>query len=480
MVWSGATQDAHAAKSRLVILDFSGSGGEDVRAALVRALSKNYQIMTSDDLLDACDELGIELKPGINLAKAATKLNAVAVIGGKMQKRKFRLAIFSPQTGRPLLKQTVTWRGKKALSQSLTLIERGIERAQAAGTAETADTGSDEGDAAEGANEGDTEESSTEETAETEEGGEPQEETEEEDHGARAAEDTESSTQSSSSESDEHTDADQDQEKTVKKKSSRKKSPYERGEPRLNATVGLGMWNRSFNITGAPDQEHPKFGGTTSLIQLALRIRPLAFLVPDSFAANLFLQVRYQTRIIFKSSLPGVGDGTTPAAPQEFGTSLNELMLEVGYNWIFLSSSTSPRLDLSMGFGSLGFGIDWGAETPRMPNASYSYVSVGGLVRWPVHPVIGPHALFNYRIVLGSNDVQDDTNWYGPGSISGWSFGGGLSGSYSYFTYRVEYTLTKFGYSFTDPVGRQQAGKRAAASVSDAYNAVIVSGGVVY
>ena len=87
------------ARTKVVVLDFGGSGGSSARAQVVRLLSGRHQVLPGKELLNACRELGIPFKRGTNIAIAAQRLEAIAVIGGKFSSRRLSVAVFDGKRG---------------------------------------------------------------------------------------------------------------------------------------------------------------------------------------------------------------------------------------------------------------------------------------------------------------------------------------------------------------------------------------------
>ena len=61
---------------------------------------------------------------------------------------------------------------------------------------------------------------------------------------------------------------------------------------------------------------------------------------------------------------PGLSVVNGSKTTMAFGTTMRELLLGFGYDWkIFGDKELSPHLELTLGFGMMDFGIDWGTDT---------------------------------------------------------------------------------------------------------------------
>jgi hypothetical protein len=118
-----------------------------------------------------------------------------------------------------------------------------------------------------------------------------------------------------------------------------------------------------------------------------------------------------------------------------------------------------------------------------MPDASYKFVlfSLGGYM--PFYDMFGAHLRFDYRVVTGTGEIEDDA-WYGVSSTGGLNF---LVGGY--FTWkgmvaRLEYGYTRYFYSFDEAEKRLEDCKasaanckRAAGGALDVLNSIMVNFG---
>ena len=129
---AGLASSPALARPLIVVLAFGGEQGTEIRDALVGALAKKYEVVHGQKLLAACDQLGITMSRGKNLATAAASLGAVAVVGGTLKEGHLVLAVYSGKTGQPLATGSVPFGGqitRPALGKALVIILKGLNKA---------------------------------------------------------------------------------------------------------------------------------------------------------------------------------------------------------------------------------------------------------------------------------------------------------------------------------------------------------------
>jgi hypothetical protein len=436
------------AKKTVAALDFGGPGAARARASVLRPLRVKYNVQPGSRLLDACDELGISMTRGRNLAKAAQHIGAVAIIGGAVVGRSLNLAVYSGRTGQPLITGRVAVRGGRLtprnLRKALTVILKGLRKAPkrvgrrkprpapapvAAPKPEPA--GSDltfEPDPVDSSGSG------TGGTVALEPGGE----------GGEGGEDPSYETPLGGPEENPLAlKGPPTTQKPAEPVGQVEKTPNAHGTPRAAAYVGMGTWMRELTISDPREGDPvPRYSsGAAFALSLGFKVRPIAF-ISDGFAGNFYSRLRFQTMLGLESA----------TETESFGTSLWELLWEVvGYDLKLLDGPNSPHLEVGLGFGLMSFAIDWPAGTAsEMPNASYSWflASLGGYM--PFTEMIGAHLRFDYRVVSGTGEIEDPDNWYGPSSTGGLGLLVGLNARYKGFVAKLEYSYTRYFYAFSE------------------------------
>jgi len=450
---------AALAKQTVAALAFGGPGATAIRTSILRPLQKRYDILHGSQLLDACDALGISMTRGPNLARAAKHIGAVAVIGGAVTRGALSLAVYSGRTGQPLITGRVPARGGKlntaGLRKALTIIVEGLRKAPksvgrphrpvAAPTPAPTPTPAPAPAGGDLTFEPDPVESSG--------GGSGSSAVTLSPDSGQAEDPSYETPLGGPEENPLASKGPAPVEQTAQPQGEVKKTPDSFGAPRAEATIGLGTWMRRLSIN-QPDPRNPapKYdSGAAFAISLGFKVRPIAFL-SDGLAANFYSRLRYQTMLGLESASQ---DGT-------FSTSLWELLWEVvGFDWNVMSKPTSPHLELGIGFGLMSFTIDWPEATTKrqMPDASYSWflASVGAYMPMPFVSFLGAHLRLDYRVVSGTGEIEDETEWYGPSSTGGINLLVGIDGNYKGIVARLEYTYTRYFYNFSEAEARLTA-----------------------
>jgi hypothetical protein len=464
--------DARAAKPIVAVLSFGSDAAEPAREALMQSLGKRYDVLDGQKLLDACDQLGITMSRGPNLAQAAAHIGAVAVVGGALKGGKLVLAVYSGKTGQPLTTGGVPCGGrlsKPNLAKALAILQRGLQKAPKRvgrpGQRPPTPTPSP----AEGAPEGGGGNLTFDPNAPSGGGRGPEREENPLAPKPPAAGAAAGPSFTGPGEA-------------VVAKKPKEDAP---AEPRLDGELGLGTWIRDFSMND-PKGTSPKYQGTAFTLRLALVARPAGFFT-SNFASNIFLRLHYQ-RALGLQSKSTITDASGQSVDKTFGTTLHELVFDVGYNWKIFGAWWSPTIDAALGYGFSSFTIDWQdtAEADKsMPNFGYSFLVPSLGARFPIIPSwFGAHLTFDYRAVLGTGEIEEE-KWYGPTSAGGIDFIVGVHGTYRGFVASADYTYTRYFFSFTDAearLKRRTAGEsvRVAGGALDNYHVLMLNLGYTY
>lgn len=494
------------AKGAVAVLTFGGDPDGSIRNEVVAGLSE-YTIIHGDLVLDACDQLGIPMSAGRNLARCAAKAGASAVVGAAVGDGSLNAMVFSGKTGQVVAKASVPCEDRLSRANQrklVALLKRGLKKAGAepgkASAAPASDGGgySFEPEPVDKSNQRD--DSDEDPIAGT---GTPSF-----DPDAPA---TPAPEPSPSAEAAEPTETEST------------------GWPRIELDVGLGTWMRNFSLndpastsilpqTSCPEAaSNPVYGsGATFALRLGAKARPLAFL-SDGFLSFIYLRLQFQTTVGLNSMTSEYERDTTSGSSTEgcrvkgtdgkykyqvkegLGTSFWELLMDLGLDWDILKTPTSPHLVGGLGFGLMRFSIDWDTEMKkvydtqsRIPDVAYTFVLLKLGLYWPFLSLMGGdlsaggHFNFDYRPVVGdAGDVEDPTFWYGPASIGGINLGIGVDGRYHFseklnLRFGVEYTYTRYFYSFEDPELRVKPNQRAAGGALDILHGILIHVGYAY
>lgn len=456
---------ARRARLLVVVLDFGGSGGPAARGRIVAALRARYEVEGAAALVAACEELGLTLQRGANLARCAKQLGARAVIGGKLGAEGLGLAVYGGRKGEAAVSAIVPWsrRPRAAeVEQAVELIESGVAQLPAAvptreprsrraarpaedaevGAPDDAEVGGDEELSFDGESGNDAEVDGADDGAS--EGGE-----DETPNGLGPA----------------------PQPPTGPPKepgAARPEGPSD--DPRARAEVGIGTWMRGLTFTD-PQQTTPTYqSGAAMALRLALEGRPAAFF-STGHLAQVYARMRYQTTLGLKSKSAGTGAAL-------IDSSFSELLLDLGYRWrIKPERRRSPSADFGLGYGLLDFAVSWpNVNAQALPNSSYRFVLLNLAGAYPFNEWLGGHARLEYRVVLDAGQITTD-QWFGAGSVGGLVGAVGLNGRYRGFVGTVEYGYTRYFFAFDAPLKRKAESKKAAGGALDQYHAFMLSVG---
>lgn len=491
------------AKPTIVVLAFGGEGGSEVRDSLVGPLEKKYEVLPGQQLLDACDQLGITMSRGKNLGAAAQQLGAVAVIGGTVKDGHLVLAVYSGKTGQPIGTGSVPCPGqlaRPALAKALTVILNGLRKApkkmpkpRRGGGASPAPqplpepkpkgtAGGSSGGTSGGALTFDPNAPDSPSGGTSSSGGS------EEDPLAGAAPRTPQGKPVGEGE-------------TVTKKPPKPPGAYT--PPKIQALVGLGSWIRNFSMNDPQGDPPPKYEAAAFTLRLSLVLFPAAFFT-ESWPAGFRFRLRYQEALGLKSQSkqpPESGSGAD--VTKTFGTTLREFVFDLGYDWNIFQKATGPHVELGLGYGMCDFGIDWeGATRQTMPATSYRFFLANIGARYDFTTWIGAHLMGEYRAMVAADDdpghIEYDKpdatatdKWYGPSSTGGVQILAGLhsqlGGStapwawWKGITATAEYSLTWYFFAFKDAEARAQAGNvKVAGGAIDLNHMITLNVGYTY
>ena len=441
----------------IAVLSFGGKQGPSVRKRLVASLKGQYRVIHGDKVLDACDELGIAMSRGRNLARCAQQAGAAAVVGGAVGGDILSLVIFSGKTGKVIKKGSVVCEGRLTASDlrdALSIVKAGLRgvsqpaarpkpQPRTRPKPKVVEPEPDDGlefdpDSKEGSDKGDFSfepdpvDKKPRRTASVNPDEDPL--------------DGDKSYKPGSGE----------QGATTRKPVARvtQKAVAHDGYPRLLAVVGLGTWIRDFSLndparttdstTGKP-HNHPGYNSSAAFaLRLAAVARPASFFT-DGFASWLYLRLQFQTTLGLQSRTREKNASSGQMEDKTYGTSFLEFVMDAGVDWNILKKPTSPHLIAGIGGGAMEFSIDWDTDPPHtLPDASYGFFLLKVGLNWPFHPMVGAHFNFDYRVVGGAGEVEDSDNWYGPSSTGGVNIALGVNGAYKGFVASLEYTYTRY------------------------------------
>ncbi len=481
------------AEQVVAVLAFGGDDDGNVRGAVIDPLFNRYKIIHGDKVLDACDELGIPMSRGRNLARCAQKAGAVAVVGGAVQGGQLSLVVFSGKNGSVLAKGSVPCRGNlssRNLRKALSLVLKGLRKAPKRVGRKRAPPREEPG--------GDF----SFDPEPVDRGKEP--ENPSEDMGEDPL--TGSGTPSFDPDADEPRAAPRERTEKPKKKT-------EDDWPKFDISIGLGTWIRSFSlndpaptkVTNPSGQSepvgHPQYNsGGTFALHLGAKVRPLSFL-SDGFISMIYLRLHFLTTLGLKSKALGTTKdpttGKTVQVTKLLSTSFLEFMLDMGLDWNILDTKTSPHVVGGIGFGVMNFSIGWEDQVTsvyqtkgRLPDVGYKFFLIKLGLYWPFLSIkkfsLGAHLNLDGRpLVSDTGDVEDPTYWYGPASAGGLGLGLGIDGRYSIresinLVASIEYTAARYFYTFTDAQQRVKPNTRAAGGALDVLHGFIVNLGYAY
>jgi len=454
------------AEQVVAVLAFGGDDEGNVRGAVVDPLFNRYTIIHGDKVLDACDELGIPMSRGRNLARCAKRAGVVAVVGGAVQGGKLSLVVFSGGNGQVLAKGAVPCRGRLAgrnLRKAINLVLKGLRKApkgkrRGRKPPPTKDPSGgfsfdpepvDRGQPASG-------------------------------QSVDMEEDPLTGTGTPSFDPDAGDPAMNNDPVEKKKKDDDGGSGgiTRTSWPALELALGGGFWSRTFTpndpiqttIQGKPRSPEEYKSGTAFMIRVMARARPLAFFM-EGLATGPFLKLMFQ-------STAGLATRATDAKTKQvqlFGTGFWGLDFEVGYDWdIFRKNELGPHLMVSLGYSTLDFSIEWPTDTTTMahttqrrPNANYSCfllkLGVAGNFFTLANDwlTLGGHFFFDFRPVLSDvEEIEDPTLWYGAASVNGLGLALGIDGRINVgpkakVTISLDYNYTRYWYRFDDAATRR-------------------------
>jgi len=127
-----ATARPALARRTVSVLAFGGPTAKRARAKIVNGLRRRYKVLGANSMPQACDDLGIAMTKGRNLARCAKHIGAVAVVGGKVVGRSLTLVVFSGKTGQVLRSVRTRWSRRpkrKMVRRALRALHRGLAKA---------------------------------------------------------------------------------------------------------------------------------------------------------------------------------------------------------------------------------------------------------------------------------------------------------------------------------------------------------------
>jgi hypothetical protein len=520
-----------AARKTIVLLDFGGAQGPAARTRVLKFLKKTYNVYPGVKLLDACERLGIEMKRGRPLSLCAREIGAVAIVGGTTAAGKLHLVVYSGKTGQPLRTGAVKWGSPPSsgqISEALRTLGSGLSRAPAsvekprrkappppAAAPRTAppertpaprERRSERGRAAD-------------RTATTRRQPAPQPNPSPQppavvaeqpvfdpsqiggpDSGVIQAEDQEpgaavdvldplgglSGIAGVPYETEGELEAAPEDDYMGQAPPRRK--GFERNRTGIEATAGFGAMIRHFDVSKA--LKPPTYdSGLAMGLRFAAIGRPLAFLF-DDWVAGFFFRLHADLSVGLRSNATlGQGDATVAL---KMGTSIFQVLADMGWEWLVLDDPEGPVLSFSVGFGLQNFSVDWPdpaalsvqvseQELKTLPDTAYRFALLGVGGTLPVGQRFAGYARANYRLVFGAGEIEDEQIWYGDAFVGGVGAAIGARANFYGFVASVEYGFTVYFYSFSGDRGaRINSGLRGAGGAVDQYHTAMLNLGYAY
>ena len=250
----------------------------------------------------------------------------------------------------------------------------------------------------------------------------------------------------------------------------------------MQGLIGFGSWMRKFYMNDPWMQgprPPPKYDASAATLRVDFRLYPVAFFT-EGWASGFLIHLQYQQAVGLSSQSPQTVNGSKTT--MAFGTTMRELLLGFGYDWkIFGDKELSPHLELTLGFGMMDFGIDWGTDTTiqhTLPDASYRFF-IGSLAfRYDFLSWLGAKLAFDFRAMSGVGQIEDETSWYGSTSTNGIGLQViAYSNIWKGITLTAEYNLTYYFYAFANAQQQQDAGRSAAGGAVDLMHTLMVCAG---
>ncbi|MFH1130978.1 MAG: hypothetical protein V1754_06560 [Pseudomonadota bacterium] len=397
------------------------------------------------------------MRKGANLAKAAARLGAIAVVGGAISDGVLRLAVFSGKTGQPLKAGRIfagnQLRGN-SLRKAIKIIFAGVRKAPAVASVSIRSSP--------------PKRSSQEPNHHSVLTFDPNEAQ----HGAKAIKKDYDFDPLKENPLVDDTSSVFEQGKAIPKRQTIQKD--EDWPPRIVGTIGLGMLARNFALADPTGTQLSYSSGASFALRFGLRIHPVAFFA-NGIPANLWLRLRYQLAVGLKS------EDKSSQTGQDFDTSLGEFMLDAGYAWKILTAKSSPVVDFGLGFGMLDFKIDWNTQTKMLPNWAYRFMFFGLGARYPFLSHLGAHLRFDYRLVFDAGEIEEDMQGIGDSSVGGIAIGLGLNGNFKNFVASLDYNYTYFFYSIGNLEARTQENRKyIAGGAADQVHGLMINFGYSY
>jgi hypothetical protein len=197
------------------------------------------------------------------------------------------------------------------------------------------------------------------------------------------------------------------------------------------------------------------------------------------FARDIGVSAVVDKVLLIKSKLEGEGDAL-PTAQTRYGVGLV-------YRWNFGSSPTSPTLKVSARYSKLSFSIDESkAAEPaaiEIPDVSYTYIDPGLGLRLPIGEAFAALAEARFLFVTDAGQIQD-LDRYGKTSVSAFDVDvGGELKLTSNLLARAGARFTQLAMDFsgngaqTDPTGD---GTQDISSATDRYLGFYATAGVLF
>lgn len=160
---------------------------------------------------------------------------------------------------------------------------------------------------------------------------------------------------------------------------------------------------------------------------------------------NLGVTLEVERVIKINSTVQGMEDVNLPTTQQRFG-------IGALYRWNIGTSPTSPTIKVGVGFNKAAFEIDKAAAPAGVdidiPNVSYTFLSPGVELRFPINPKLAALADARYLFVTALGEMQEAAQ-YGAASITAFDVDVGAEYKLtSAISARAGFQLSRFAMTF--------------------------------
>jgi hypothetical protein len=424
------------AKKRVVVLNFTGPQGGKAAAAVASAVKKRHTVVSSAQYTKAEKRLKAKKQTDKNVAKVAAEIQVDAVISGVIKKKagKFTLTVSVREgaSGKVKGSAKIALRGAKIDQRAKDDIDAEVvplvdDVQSIAGGGGGDDFASNDS-------------APIEDKKPPKKGKKPPEE---DTTGADSGMGSGTGSSDDTGEQEAAPGVDDTKDKQVASsegseasaESSVSKSADEEGAPTeimggkyarnggFSIDAGVSMFARTLTFTTrtglARDAQPSGYDGT--IVPGGMidgEVYPLVLMgsKPDSMLAGLGVTFLFDRVFLLKSK----------AGPEEYNTTQQRYGVGLRYRLNIGHKPTLPTVFVGIGYNSLTFAIDGPVAVTRLPDVNYSYVDPHIGFRLPLGSAnLALLAKASYLLVLSSGAFSEAAG-YGPGSVVGVDFEGGL------------------------------------------------------